>query len=174
MTQLSKLVNYSDLIIFLLGLAFPAILFGLKMIYHYYQFYKFRKMIKKEYMDPLFKSKNIHDETGTTLERLTYLKDNELVYLNSDIQIKYVRYIVFCISVCNSAYDVSVAYGYRDIKDSKTSELEQSRLDKILKCFSDVFDNKSKNYYRLKADYFISPDELKKLENYVRNGTYEK
>lgn len=126
------------------------------------QFYKFKKMIDKEYIKPIeniienyhFYSKNPPSEEITKkCEKLNYLLSNEINYLNSNNQFKIIRLIEYtkiCFSKLNG---ISKSYDFKPMTASSDFKEDKEKSEK-LKNIVQKYKNTREKYIRLEIDDF--------------------
>lgn len=156
--MLYKILNSSEFFCFLCGLLFSVA----NVIYRYlikkWKIFKFKKLLIGTYIAPIISLESeeiakFRNEMNDCIYKLSYLKDNELVYNNCDYQfelIRMVEYIKAAVSKCINHID---NYEFKDIMDDNNSYNQETK-NKIkqikiylCRCIKDIT-----KYYQLKID----------------------
>lgn len=127
-----------------------------------YQFYKFKKMIDKEYIKSIENIiKNYHsydtnparDEIGKKVKKLDYLLANEINYLNSNNKFKIIRLIEYTKICFSKLIKVSDTYGFNPITASYNSKKDKEKSEKLKNIVQKYKDTRAK-YIKLEIDDF--------------------
>lgn len=132
---------------------------------------KFKKLLIKDYINPIkteITNKNIEHEfvdyqnkLAKQLTRLTYLKKEEINYINNNNQFYYIRSIEYTKILLSSLHTETGKYEYRS---SKPTEKEQEQEEEYTK-------NKKRRMLELMKIYEEDFDKYTKLEiDHLRNS----
>lgn len=173
MLLMLKDFDYSSLISFALGLSVSFVVHFWQVFSANRRFNKFKDMIKKEYMNDLFDAKNKSTANKLILDnpkRLEYLKKSEISFLTSELQLKYIRYIEFCLMVYQNTNTLIKSYAFRDFSAvNQDNDHENEIFKNDLEWFGRIFEERSIDYVKLKTDHFITNKELETLKSELTN-----
>ena len=145
------------------------------LVVHFWQdfsakrrFKKFKEMVKTEYMNDLFDAQNKPIADKLILEntqKLEDLKKSEISFLTSKLQLKYKRYIDFCLMVYKNTNTLINSYAFRDLSIvDQDNDHENEIFKKDLEWFGRIFEERSIDYVKSKTDHFITNKELEELK----------
>ncbi|MBJ7680610.1 hypothetical protein HAU30_09075 [Weissella confusa] len=133
-----------------------------------WRFKKFKEMVKTEYMNDLFDAQNKPIADKLILEntqKLEDLKKSEISFLTSKLQLKYKRYIDFCLMVYKNTNTLINSYAFRDLSIvDQDNDHENEIFKKDLEWFGRIFEERSIDYVKSKTDHFITNKELEELK----------
>lgn len=169
MLLMLKDFDYSSLIIFVLGLFVSLVVHFWRAFSANRRFNKFKDMIKTEYMNDLFDAKNKSTANKLIIEnqkKLEYIKKSEISVLTLELQLKYRRYIDFCLMVYKNTNDLINSYAFRDLSVVNPDNDHENEIFKNdLEWFCRIFEERSIDYMKLNTDHFITNKELEELKS---------
>lgn len=120
---------------------------------------KFKKMIYTEYVESIFdfKGNNISEcknNISDSIEKLNYLKDNELLYCNSEGQfelIRIVEYTKLILKECNDYLNPDT-FSDTTVEAAVLNDLNNERKINTCKNYLKQCENNIENYINLKTD----------------------
>lgn len=121
---------------------FPLLNFIFIKCKHRYELSKIKKMIYHEYVNPLeemlddISTETDHifrEELHNSVERIEYLKENEIKYLNSEIQFEIIRMIEYTKSYLKILEDIITQYEYPSLKAVPPGQSNKEYSEKIRK-----------------------------------------
>jgi len=127
-----------------------------------YNFRKFKKMFDEEYIKPIeniindYRSYNKNppsEEIKKKIEKMDYLKENEIKHLNSNNRFKIIRLIEYTKICFSKLIRVSNCYGFKPLTasyDFKEDKEKSIKLKNIVQKYKDT----REKYIKLKIDNF--------------------
>ncbi|EOI4170401.1 hypothetical protein ACMTRE_001113 [Campylobacter jejuni] len=132
-----------------------------RIVYQKCKVFKFQKMIKQIYVVPIFecakRNRDLNELSkmvGKSMERLTYLKEKELIFINGSMQFEMIRVVEFSLSLIKKIDDLSKEYGFRDTVVNENTFIFNNEQIKQISYLEDIYDEKMNKYRTLSIDEF--------------------
>ena len=165
---LSFFDRHEAIISFALGLAVSGIVSLINKAYLAFNFWKFKKLIRHEYIDKANEVQKLDILTlGKLVETLTFLRDNEIKYISTKDQFKYIRLIEFARSYIQLLIELAKSYGFRTPYDKKKEEHELIKYNEAREIINQRYTEKLSQYIGLKVDSMLTEEERAQLKKSI-------
>lgn len=165
---LSFFDKHEAIISFALGLAVSGIVSLINKAYLAFNFWKFKKLIRHEYIDKANEVQKVDIlRLGKLVEELTFLRDNEIKYISTKDQFKYIRLIEFARSYIQLLIEFAKSYGFRTPYDKKKEEHELIKYNEAREIINQRYTEKLSQYIGLKVDSMLTEEERVQLKKSI-------
>lgn len=164
---LSFFDKHEAIISFALGLAVSGIVSLINNACLAFNFWKFKKLIRHEYIDKANEVQKVDIlRWGKLVEELTFLRDNEIKYISTKDQFKYIRLIEFARSYIHLLIELAESYGFRTPYDKK-EEHELIKYNEAREIINQRYTEKLSQYIGLKVDSMLTEEERAQLKKSI-------
>lgn len=121
-----KILISSEFFCFLFGLMLSITNITYIYLRKKWKLFKFKKLLINTYINPIISLESddiakFENKMHDCIHKLSYLKNNELVYNNCDYQFELIRMVEYVKAIMSECMNHIDNYGFRDIMDNNSS-----------------------------------------------------